>query len=298
MKKIFTIGLLFTTSFIFAQREVVVTNTRNNDNSVSFSYEKNSPGTYTLYMEFNTLDNASYSPTHHILTSAGGNLFTLKPIDKEKGISYSFNYKYIQGAYKPKGVDSSFVYLLPFSTNKPVQVFEHYNIGEVFLKQARPKGWKSYQLRSDVSDSIFAVRKGVVIKINDEFEYDTISSYTSKTNNIIIEHKDGSIVVYKGFKKGKIAVKAGDEVLPHDFLGMIESPSLKNRKHLSIMFYYLSRTGFEKNSNAEQTFFTPVFLTTNGTKKLSDKQKINVEISNEVITKEMTRKEKKEFEKK
>ena len=36
MKKIFTIGLLLTTSFLFAQSEVVVTNTRNNDNSVSF----------------------------------------------------------------------------------------------------------------------------------------------------------------------------------------------------------------------------------------------------------------------
>ena len=294
MKGTILAALVAFSQILFAQSIVVVNTKTNDDKSVDFTYEKNAPGNYTLIVTFKSLTNAFYTPTQYILSGPSGSLFTLKPSDKNTGISYSFSYRYLQGEHKPKGVDTSFVYLLPFQSDKSVQVFEHTNIGEVFLKQARPKGWKAYQFRGENLDSIFAVRKGIVVKVVDEYEYDTLSLYTSKTNNILVEHADGSIAVYKGFKKGFIAVKERHEVFPHSYLGLI-SNTPSNKKYLTIMMYYLSDTGFKEGSKAEHTFITPVFLTGAGAGVLENRQQYKVVVSTEVVTKEMNKRQKKEY---
>jgi len=296
MKQILLLILLTTGSILYAQNTVIVNTKQNEDKTVDFTYEKTVPGNHTLIITFRSLTNAFYTPTTYILSAPTGRLFSLKPSVKDVGISYSFNYRYIQGELKPNGVDTSFVYLLPFQKSKVLQALEQSNIDETFLKQARPKGWKSYQFRGDGLDSVFAVRKGIVVKVIDEFDYDTASLFTSKTNNVLIEHEDGSIAVYKRFIKGAIAVKEGQEVYPHSYLGSLGNASVQ-KNYLSVMIYYLSKTGFDENSRAEHTFITPVFLTSQGKGTLLSRQKYEVVLSDEVITKEMSRRQKKEFEK-
>jgi hypothetical protein len=212
-------------------------------------------------------------------------------------------------------VDTSFVYLLPFAQGKTVQALEQTNVNEVYFNQERPKGWKSYLFRGDGLDSVFAVRKGIVIDVINNFEYDTAASYTSKTNVVIVEHPDGSIASYKGFKKNGIVVKEGDEILPHAFLGTIGSDALGHKKYLSLMVYYFTISDLDEKiakttavtgirfttetgpKTTKTIFTTPRFLTEAGTAALVNAQKYITAISKEVMTKEMTRKEKKEFEK-
>lgn len=123
-----------------------------------------------------------------------------------------------------------------------------------------------------------------------------IQIFLTLVNNILIEHNGGSVAVYKGFGEGQMEAKEGDEVLPHSFIGLVGSTPT-NKKYLSFMLYYLSATGFEEGSKAEQTFVTPVFLTTTGSSQLTNRQKYESAISNEIITKEMSRRQKKDFEK-
>lgn len=292
MKKIITAFILLcNTCTICAQNVLTVDSKRNDDKSVDFFYNKTKPGTYTVVVTFRSLENAYYTPEKYLVTNFDGPLFTLKPTDPNKGISYSYSYRYIQGTFKPKGVDTSFVYLLPFEKEKIIQAAEHSNLGEVYLKQARPKGWKAYQFRGEALDSVYAARKGIVINVRDEFEQDTTAIFTSKTNQVVVEHPDGSVAVYKGFKKKGIVVKEGENIFPHTFLGVLGNELVTHKKYLSFMVYYLSDLGFEENKRPETTFITPRFLTASGSIILTNRQKYTAAVSDEIITKEMTRRE-------
>jgi hypothetical protein len=298
MAKYFLLILLLVTSISKAQYAVTIEAKKNQDNSVDFYYMKTEPGTFTLKISLRNLQNTNYFEKNlFILKDYSGRLFTLKPSIKENGIGYSYQYKYIQGAYQTKEVDTGFVYLLPFENNRQIQILEQSNVSEIFLKQTKPKGWKSYTFRGVKLDSVFAIRKGIVINVVNNFEKDTLSEFTSKQNQITIEHPDGSLCTYKGFKKGSIVVKVGEEVFPHTFLGKLGNDAERQRDYLSCMVYYLSSTGFEQGSTAESTYFTPIFLTQVGAHPLINMEKYIVTLDNDIIKKEMTRREKKEFDK-
>lgn len=51
--------------------------------------------------------------------------------------------------------------------------------------------------------------------VNDGIE----KEFSTKRNKIVIEHKDGAFVNYKGLKKGSFIVKVSQEVYTHWSLG-------------------------------------------------------------------------------
>lgn len=280
-----------------AQSPVEVIVKQNDDKTVDFNFQKNEPGSYTLTLRFSKLNNSGYHPRDIVITSSMGSLFTLRPIDNKTGISYSYTYRYIQGICNPPKLDTTFVYLLPHALNSEIQVIESFNIGARYLNHNAPKGWKAYYFKGEGLDSVFAVRKGVVINIVDKHDFDIDALFTTERNLITIEHPDGSKVTYKGFAKGKIAVEKGDEVLPHTFLGSLKNDHDMGDEMLSLMMFYLSKTGFEEGEDIEYTYFTPIFYTSKGVQKLLHGEEYIVSSSDEIVTKEMSRKEKKKYRK-
>lgn len=273
----------------------------NSDKSIDFDYEKTDPGTYTVLMKFNELSNSSTNRDLQITAKYySGRLTSLRPDNKDLGIGFSYSTTYIRGKLNPK-YNPNFLYLLPYKKNTKVKASESYYVNSVYFGSTEPEDWKAYRFFSVNQDTVTAIRKGIVVELKDLYDTDESGgiTYTSKTNDLIIEHTDGTLAVYRGFKKGSISLKIGQTVLPGAPLG-INTRSNGNKLYgISIMVYYLKSADFEsaKNKNLSNTkslygFITPHFSTTeNADVILVPNQEYTSSGNYEVFKKELSKKE-------
>jgi hypothetical protein len=311
--KIFIITfILFLSASVLAlaqSSDITVTYVREQDNSVTFNYEKKVPGSYTISVKLNNLQNAYESDYEGVINSYSGRLFTIKPTQRDQGITFSYSYSYVRGNMNPK-VDTSFVYGLPFRKGKKIKPIELSFIGKTYFKDVEPKNWKAYRFSSQSPDTVYAIRKGIVVKIEDKYQPDTSMAvdYTSKQNSILIEHEDGSMAFYAGFLQNSFLVKEGDTVYPQTNLGILGKFDSNKNYNLSVQIYFFTKIKMdeylEKRSGQTlakqrhfQEYITPTFLTMEGKIRLIPRKEYVVEMNEEVLTKEFTKKELKNYKK-
>ncbi|TVZ57314.1 hypothetical protein OD91_2634 [Lutibacter sp. Hel_I_33_5] len=304
LKSYVVIFLIFfiCSNFYCQKKNIKITTKRNADNSVDFYFKKLKPGSYFVNVKFSQLLNTHDGNYKGVVKDKSGFLFNLKPINKKKFVRYSFKYSWIRGNPKAK-VDSLFTYVLPFEKEHLIAVKEQGYIREKFFGAERPNNWKSYALANKTTDIVKSMRRGVVVDIINKYELDTIKKiYSSKKNQLTIEHPDGTYATYKGFSKNSFLVKLGQNVYPHSPLGKIT----KNEKGFYIMsFYirYLIGDNFGKkqkfiNKKSRSNFISPFFLVANEKVKLKSKQKYIVDYNESVFLKEFSKKEKRKYKKK
>lgn len=303
------IVLLVITQAVFSQgsKGIEVTFKRKSDKSVAFYYQKNLPGSYVLKINFSDLENCDDNSTYtKVVKNSAGSLFTLKPTDKNVGISFSYGVTYIQGNPKPK-VKDNISYLLPFKKGEVVKVTEAANLGEKYFGDDKPTDWKSFIVLADNPATILAMRKGIVVRIIDKYdevdEFNTL--FTTNRNSIVIEHKDGTYASYKGFKKNNIVVKLGQKVYPHTVLGKL-SRSNKASYRFDFNVYHFTENIIDterksvltnKNKAHKTKFLNPSFYTGNKIQKLRHGSFYEVSYSDEVKLEEFSKREIKKFKK-
>ncbi|TDQ11863.1 M23 family metallopeptidase [Pedobacter metabolipauper] len=294
--------LLFSNLTIQAQEALVkVTARRNTNNSVDFVYEKPDPGTVTLILSFNDFTNTIASQKKDFtIKSTSGNVTTLTPTNKEQGIGYSYSYSYIRGKLNPK-YDTEFVYILPCKKGSKVRPAESTFVGATFFGDTTPADWKVYTFFTETADTVTAIRKGIVVDVKDKFESDENANveFSSKKNELIVEHADGTMATYIGFKKGSIPVKVGQTVFPGTILGVNSRSNVRSKFHSSIRIVYLKSLEFGREtagtlqkSNSVYGFVTPHFYTAEGASVTLVPQQEYIGASTpEIIQKEFTKKE-------
>ena len=290
---------------MYAQnKEIEITFKRKSDKSIEFFYKKNVPGSYYITLEFDKLTNSSNRRTHEkVIKYSSGSLFTLKPSNKNRGISFSYKTKYIIGNPNPK-INNDIIYLLPFKIGKSVKILEASNIGEKYFGSKRPIDWKSFIVYSNKPDTIYAMRKGVVIRVIDTYKNDNTfnKTFTSQRNSLLIEHIDGSYATYKGFDKNQIFVKLGQKVNPHTVLGKLEKFNKTNYRLDFNTFHYLKnllddKKSTLKNRNYKTKYLNPNFFTDNVNKKIKSQERHTVSFSKEIKLQEFSRREKRKYKK-
>lgn len=276
----------------------------NDDNSIDILYTKQKPGCYHLKFEFASIDNSISSGFNGSICHNSGTLIHLKPINPKQGIGFNPKVFYFLGKVKPK-IDEGFIYRLPIKEGEESTIWEHSNLNEEFFEGKKIDTWKSFFINSKKSDSIFAMRKGIVVSIDDKHNTEATSKdkyYTSQINTIQVEHKDGTFASYSGFNKKLMNVKLGQTVYPHTYLG---STTLNNKDYrLSFSIYYLNKelsaTNKPKSLNKQENFYNyvdPLFATRDGISKIKKSKTYTAIINNEIITKELSRRESKKFKK-
>ena len=272
---------------------------RNDDQSVDFNYRKTDPGTYTVVVNFSTLTNASRPGNSFTARDYNDKLFSLNPTAKDQGISYNYSISYIRGKLSPK-YDPNFVYLLPYKNETKVQIAEVGFLGAAYFGDTAPEDWKAYRFYTENQDTVTAIRKGIVVDIKDLYETsdDNKVTYTSKTNELIMEHPDGTLATYRGFKKGSFAVKVGETVFPGTPLALNSKYDTNGKYNISIMISYLKSIDFGNRpatlskSKSFYGFVNPHFLTKDQKPEILVPQKTySVASSLDAIQKEMTKKE-------
>lgn len=285
------------------EKELTVSSKTNSDRSVSLTAEKNSPGSYTLVLNFRDLSNAhgATDPVFNIKHS-NDNFLTLSPINKDQGISYSYSYSYIRGQLQPK-YSPLFLYALPYGPGKKMRAVESTFLNATYFGATTPDDWKVYKFSTETADTVTAVRKGTVVSVVDLHAEDTKDlKFTSKVNSIIVEHADGTLATYKGFKKG-VFVQEGQTVFPGTALGI--NSITNDRYGISLMISYLKSADIAaarrntKDAKSLYGFINPYFCTTtNANGQLTNQQYYTAVLPTELVQKEMTKKELKNLVKK
>ena len=296
---IFLIMVSYATKIHAQDRTVEVTAVRNENKTVDFFYKKNKPGSYIVKMEFNSLTNTNASNEYEeVIDGSTGRLLTLRPENKDLGIGYGFKYMYAIGNTRAK-VDSLFQYILPFKKGKKITIYESSNLNEKYFGAEKIESWKSYSTNSKTADSVFAMRKGIVVDLKNEFENDTLTKmvFTSKTNTILIEHEDGTYANYKGFKKNSFKVKLGDIVYPNTMLGTLNKFNNQNYT-LHFTIYYLNKDlSFNttkqtlKMAKNSYGYLKPYFYTQEGLIQIVPRNAYTADYSEDILIKEMSKKE-------
>jgi len=301
MKKLILL-LLFIPLVSFGQRDIIeIDYVINTDKSVSFNYKKNSPGSYFLILEFNSLNNTRANTFKRVINSPSGSLTKLKPTNPDEGIGFRYTVKYYKGNLNSK-IHYNYPYILPFDKGKTNFANELYSLENAYLKKDLPKNWKSYSFEFKNPEIVRAVRKGIVVEVINKFKSksDKVYSYYSEKNSIEIEHKDGSIASYKGFGYNQINVKIGQLVFPQTKLGELAKYDSRERYRLYLSLYSFKTIEGKslnniKSSDIEINYITPKFYINGDIKELKNGERFEVDYNEDVLFKEMRRREIKRY---
>lgn len=301
MRILISILLAFIVSNLASAQSVKMSSKRNEDNSVELMYEKEMYGSFYVVVKFNRLENSLNKRIAKVVSGQRGRLACLKPMDSNKWIDYSYTYRSMRGNPNTR-IDKDFTYLLPFEKNTEVYVRNLNNLGNHHFDEKQPKNWTAYQFYTNGEQKVLAVRKGLVVKVVDEFKTDTTQTYSFKRskNEVLIEHADGSLASYKGLKRGSISVKEGQHVNPNDELGLSDRYDKKNKYEIRFCIYYLNKKGVWEVDSKEKkaklyAYIKPLFFTKKGKSFLEMRKTVVAECTEELIMQEFSRREKKRY---
>ncbi|MBA0882149.1 hypothetical protein [Flavobacterium undicola] len=259
---------------------IFITPVRNGDNSVDFKYTKEGIGSFIVDIHFTKLENSETTSIPNMnVTSNSGLLFKLKPLDKNKKIDFFYSYTVTQGYLNPT-LDSTVTYMLPFKKGKKVKIYWGTRPG------ISPEKWKKYVVNSNNQDSVFGMRKGVVVDVRTltVFNKDEVTQETKKVlrKEIIVEHADGTFASYSGIEENSIAVKIGQTINPQSYIGVMDE---LNGGRYSFTFDIYYHEPDQMNYRGNLISVSPNFLTQNGVEKLESKKEYVVTYDESILLK-------------
>lgn len=269
-KKLFSLLLLFAiwvTTYAQQNPGLHIKTIKNPDNTVDFYYEKEAAGSFIVRLNFSKLENSETKSVPLLnVTANSGFLFKLKPLDKTKKIDFFYDYSLTPGYLNPV-LDPAVTYALPFEKGKKVKIYCSTRPG------ISPEKWKRYVVYSANQDSVFGMRKGVVVDIRTltRFDKDETTQETKKAllKEIVVEHADGTFASYTGIDEKSIAVKVGQTIDLHSYIGIMDGFRAGRYILTFDIFYHESD---EKNDRGNLVTVNPNFLTQNGVEKLESKK--------------------------
>lgn len=276
-----------------------------NGTNLEISAVKHTVGSYTVMLRFTERENTRQPPTFKtVMRGSNQKLLTVMPINAEQPVRCRYSYTYVRGYRSPK-LDSAFVYRLPYSvSHEPVAAAELFNLTERYFEGKPVRGWKAWQFNLNEGDTVFAMRKGLVVEVHDGEEPAQAglqSTYRTKNNHILIEQPDGTLCQYSVLENGSITVKPGDAVYPGTPLGKAGAYYEGGERQVRTIVYFPDenrdyREGDPHNgSQFEWVYYNPWFATSEGNTRLTNRKTYKAVESPELVQKEMTKKEIKQY---
>lgn len=259
---------------------------------VAFYADNPSYAPYTVTLKFTRLSNASNFREGEEYSTVVGygrkQITTLRPENVNSGIGFAYNYSWRKGDLDANP-DTTFVYLFPLAKGKSVKMNKMISLGGFFGIKGKRKDLTGVTFQTTRGDTIVAARGGMVTEIRDDVEITdkTHKGYDATENFIEIYHEDGTFAVYKLFKKKGVFVRAGDHVIPGQPLGTIDGSDYGNGSHLRFSIFVPSM---------DYRSFMPCFhLSSEQSGKPTVGELYTSEHPVDIVTKEMSKKEKKKY---
>ncbi|WP_236980738.1 M23 family metallopeptidase [Membranihabitans maritimus] len=294
---------IFCTCLLFSQQgPIKISYDKNKSGSVFIKYRKSKPGSYFFILTFDHLHNTYSSGYKGVIKDPFGKLVTLKPEDRYKGINFSYKTSSTRGIPNPS-VDSSIIYSLPFrpGLNVGVEVIEDFE-EKTYKDKIQPKDWQILHFKLPDGDTVVASRKGMVVAVENQNNYNDRSGSSVEPRDILVEHEDGTFASYASNAITHTFVEPGDKVFPGTPLGLLENSEEGDPIDLYFKTYYLILKSLDdknesilSNTNAEYQYFSPTFQTSKGTMKLENNQEYGAEMSNIIIFQELSKRDQRKW---
>lgn len=155
-------------------------------------------------------------------------LFTLTPVEKTRGWSWTYTYYSTFGSTVTVH-DDNYVYTLPYAPGKAYRVSQGYN-GDYshFGADQFAIDW-----RMPIGTPVHAARGGKVVGVkNDSSSGGDDSKYDWDANYILIQHSDGTLGQYVHLQKGGCQLKVGAHVEAGEFIGLSGNTGHSTGPHL------------------------------------------------------------------
>lgn len=273
-----------------------------NDNSLVISAEKKDSRMYTVVFTFQDVKNTLEPGNKTVILKHDGEIFRLMPLDEKQYAWAKFSYRYFQGWISPDKINEKVVYRLPYSTSKTIKVGGLYNINDRYFGGSDTENWKSFHNMMEKGDTIYAMRRGVVVEAVDKYGYSQNSdiSFSTQSNQILIEHSDGTMARYDVLDHGSFMVNVGDLVNPGDPLALAGSYDSKKYELKYYIFYWKwadSKVPSHQNAKLISSYIDPVFATTEGDVRLAEGKSYTPIMNDRILTAEMSKRESKKLKK-
>lgn len=292
------------------EQPITVSYEYNDDNSIDINYTKDIPGSYYIKITFDRLENTNEnSVVERVVNMTSGTLITLKPVNTDQGVGMGYHWTYMLGNHKAK-VDRDFSYILPFKLGEKIKVHRTKTFVNEYSdkKQVNTQGDADkyfFAVSQQKADTVFCMRKGQVIEIQDSYESNANVKkvLTDRRNLIMVEHEDGTLATYQGFDGRFIFPELGQIVYPQMPLGVLEE--FYNGDYvLSFSVSYLSSVeasyddaDFKEENMSPYASIPLYFYTDKGSYQIIDNNEYEVCCTEELLTKEFTRRERKKYAK-
>ena len=199
----------------------------------------------------------------------GRNLIVMGRSRKKSGLYKrdinSYRLRYYPGRF-PKKLNESFPYALPVKHGKETYWQTDSLENQLTLNFSIPEG-----------DTVYATRGGVVCKAGDGWQ-------------VLVYHADCTFAAYLMLESK--FVSPGSEIHAGEPIGVASSEGV------SISFYYLDKTQFrrvEKVADYPYAHFVPIFRTDEGDVRPEEGETYCAVTDDELITQEMSRREKRQY---
>ena len=296
--------------YSFSQPGLVRCTVQNNpDKTLSFNSSSQAYADYTLRITFTALEGYTsrslFNSNTALVTVSPGNMEAMKLIPNNSSMTprMQYKYQYYVGHSFSKLPDTTFQYLIPASAGNTVRVSSVSSVSSAGTTASQLLGreWRGTSFNYKLNDTICAARAGIITDCTDTVKVGekTEVIYNRNRNRIQIEQRDGTIAAYGLTAPIKLLVKAGDEVFPGQPLAIFNVESPRYFAFFSVS--YLDEKKLLTENLPDNTVYydyipTYFYTTEKGQSTVLERtKKYTVQYSREIISKEMTKKEKKKF---
>ena len=264
--------------------------------------EKNYPCTVELSLD--ELDNFDQKykkgDVLHVVVAKGQDAFLSLKTKSDATPRISITSDFIKGNLMSKP-DLDYTYLLPVSNGKTAQVKSLKYNGKTSDCDLDPKSWFGLSFKTRPGDTIYASRRGIVtgLKANSA-STESKMLHSFQENFVEICHADGSFATYRLFQNNGIFVNEGEMVEAGQPIGIIGGENYVEGSHLC---FSISHPMAEQVSDGDQTktkyfreYIQAKFCTKeNPSAQLAENSSYTAVKTMDLITREMTKSEKKAF---
>ncbi|HSU27757.1 MAG TPA: M23 family metallopeptidase [Chitinophagaceae bacterium] len=134
--------------------------------------------------------------------------------------------------------DTSYVYMLPYESNK------HHLVIQGYFSRLSHKERAAIDFKMDRGTKVCAARAGVVVRVKEDGDKGGLKKkFRRYGNNIVIQHDDGTRAGYWHLKKNGALVNVGDTVLQGQVIGLSGNTGYTITPHLHFFVWRFNNRG-------------------------------------------------------
>ncbi|MFY0593970.1 peptidoglycan DD-metalloendopeptidase family protein [Roseivirga sp.] len=291
------------TTTVDAQSRVRLSREQDRHNPEDYNIYANNPTGTDQHVVVVFMDLVGYTPSLGIPPAVNvepgrSKIFEMKRDELTSEGTFQYQYYVYPGVANPdiKYVD----YVLPVSAGNEVSVRKLTDARLSFGGSSAENVFYGLAFLGNEGDTIHAARGGVVQKIVQDQETEGENVVFSNVKNYMhIKHADGTIARYEVFKINSAQVKEGDEVLAGDPLALFTGENYQMGPNFRFSVRYLKFTytkALRSNEWYSHHYLKPKFSTAKeGVKELQSNYTYTAVLNDELITQDMSRKQKKKY---